>query len=105
MGSLFRRIGIGVGFCFLATSLIAGQEWKTSDNLPGVDISHLSATQKASALKILRQQECSCGCNMKLAECRVVDPNCSYSKGLAQAVVDALQSGKSEADAIAAADA
>lgn len=42
---------------------------------------------------------------MKLAECRMVDPNCSYSKGLAAAIIDAVRQGKSEADAIAAADA
>lgn len=42
---------------------------------------------------------------MKLAECRVVDPNCSFSKGLANAIIDAVRQGKSESDAIAAADA
>jgi protein-disulfide isomerase len=42
---------------------------------------------------------------MKLAQCRVEDPSCSYSNGLAAAVVNAIRAGKSEADAIAAANA
>lgn len=81
------------------------QEWKNADALPAVDFSGLTAAQKATALKILREHDCSCGCGMKMAQCRVQDPNCSYSKGLAAAVVEALKSGKGEADAIAAAGA
>ena len=42
---------------------------------------------------------------MKLAQCRVEDPSCSYSTGLAATIVAAVKQGKSEADAIAAADA
>ncbi len=40
---------------------------------------------------------------MKLAECRVKDPNCFYSRGMASVIVDALKVGKSEKDALAAA--
>ncbi len=42
---------------------------------------------------------------MKVAECRVKDPTCSWSKGLAGAMGDALREGKNENDAIAAANA
>lgn len=42
---------------------------------------------------------------MKVAECRVKDPSCSYSKGIAAAMGDALRAGKNENDAIAAAEA
>ncbi|MBV9761560.1 MAG: thioredoxin domain-containing protein [Acidobacteriaceae bacterium] len=93
------------GLCLLGGCILLAQDWKTADTLPGIDLTSLTTAQKAAALKILREHGCSCGCNMKLAECRVVDPNCSFSKGLAAAVVDALRQGKSEADAIAAADA
>lgn len=105
MGSLLGRIAICAGCCVLAASLLAGQQWKTAENLPGIDFSGLTDAQKATALKILREKGCSCGCDMKLAECRVVDPNCSYSKGLAEAVIGALKNGKTADDAIAAADA
>ncbi len=82
---------------------VLAQEWKTLQNLPGIDLSTLTAAQKATVVKILRAEECSCGCGMKVAECRVKDPSCSYSNGLAATVIEAIKSGKSEADALAAA--
>lgn len=103
MRSLRRVLSV---FGFLACAVLLGaQDWKTSDSLPGVSLDGLTASQKTTALKLLRDQPCSCGCGMKLAECRVKDPNCSYSKGLTAAIVDALKSGKSEKDALAAASA
>jgi len=42
---------------------------------------------------------------MKVAECRFADPNCSYSTGLAAAIVEALKEGKTEAQALEAANA
>jgi len=104
---MFRSVCARVSVCLLllCTSLLFAQNWKTANSLPGIDFSGLSAAQKTTVLKILREQGCSCGCNMKLAECRIVDPNCSYSAGLANAVIDAIKQGKSEGDAIAAAQA
>ncbi len=40
---------------------------------------------------------------MRLAQCRVEDPNCSYSTGMAAAVVDAIAHGKNADEAQAAA--
>jgi protein-disulfide isomerase len=88
-----------------AACLLGAQDWRTAESLPGIDFGSLKPEQKATALKILRDRDCSCGCSKKLAECRVVDPTCSYSTGLAKAVIEALAQGKSEADARAAADA
>jgi protein-disulfide isomerase len=93
------------GLCFLAACILSAQDWKTADSLAGVDLTNLTSAEKATALKILRERDCSCGCSMKVAECRMVDPNCSYSKGLAAAIVAAVRQGKSEAEALAAADA
>ncbi len=94
---------LGAGVFLFASALLFGQDWKTADALPGVDLSHLSSPQKANVLKVLRSQGCSCGCNMKLAECRVVDPNCSYSKGMVAAVVEAISHGKTMDEAQATA--
>jgi protein-disulfide isomerase len=92
--------------CLVVTACLSfAQAWKTADALPGVDLSGLSPAQKTTVLKILREEGCSCGCNMKLAECRIADTQCSYSNGLAAAIVDAIKQGKTEADAIAAAHA
>jgi protein-disulfide isomerase len=92
-------------FCALSACVLCAQEWKNADALPGVDFNGLTPAQKTTALKVLREHDCSCGCGMKMAQCRVQDPSCSYSRGLASVVVEAIKGGKSEADAIAAADA
>ncbi len=101
---LLRSAGLAF-LCGLSAFLILAQDWKTAASLPGIDLSNLSAAQKTAVFKILREQDCSCGCNMKLAECRIADPGCAYSTGLAAAVIDAVRSGKSEGEAIAAAKA
>ena len=92
--------------CALAAALLFAQtDWKTVDNLPGVDFSGLSPVQTRALLRLLRNHDCACGCGMKVAECRVKDAPCSWSKGLATAMADALRAGKDENEAIAAANA
>lgn len=103
MYSLFRRSFLAAAFLLLGVSLLGAQDWKTTQSLPGVDLDGLSSAQKTSVLKLLREQSCSCGCNMMVAECRVKDPTCSYSKGLTAAIIDAIKSGKTEKEALAAA--
>lgn len=44
---------------------------------------------------MLREQDCNCGCNLKIAQCRVKDPNCGYSKMLANGTVAEFKAGKS----------
>jgi 2-hydroxychromene-2-carboxylate isomerase len=83
----------------LGAGLVCAQDWKTAASLPDVDLSHLTAAQRATALKVLRAQNCSCGCGRKLAQCRVEDPQCSYSTGMAKAVVDAVAQGKNADEA------
>src|SRR5271157_1042532 len=92
--------------CALAAALLFAQtDWKTVDNLPGVDFSGLSPVKTRALLRLLRNHDCACGCGMKVAECRVKDPNCSWSKGLAAAMADAIRAGKDGNEAIAAANA
>jgi protein-disulfide isomerase len=94
----------GLLFLILA-ALLAAQDWQTATTLPGVDFTGLTAAQKAIAIKVMRAHDCSCGCAMKLAECRFKDEGCSYSKGLGLVVVEALKKGGNEASAMAAIDA
>ncbi len=73
----------------------AGDEsWKTSENLGNVDLSNLSAVEKRAVLKLLREQDCSCQCGMKTAECIIKDPNCSYSRALAGIAIKGVKEGK-----------
>ena len=43
---------------------------------------------------MVREQDCNCGCNLKIAECRMKDPKCGYSRALAAAVVREFKDGK-----------
>ena len=69
-------------------------------NLPAVDFAGLVPAKKAAVLKVLREHECPCGCGMKLAECRVKDPGCSYSKGFSAATIEAVKGGKTITEAV-----
>lgn len=103
---LFRtRSGRIAGLFLAGVLLIAAQDWRTATNLAGVDFTGLSPAKVATALKLLRGYDCTCGCNMKVAQCRVEDPPCSYSKAIAATIVGALRAGKSEAAALADAKA
>ena len=82
-------------------ALLWAQEWQTVANLAGVDLTGLTPARKIRALRALRTQACSCGCGMKVAECRVKDPSCSFSRGLASVTVGAIKAGKTETAAIA----
>jgi protein-disulfide isomerase len=86
-------------------TILGAQDWKTADSLPGVDATSLTPEQKAVALKVLRDTGCSCGCAMKLAECRFADPKCAFSTNLAKVAMDAAKAGKDEAGIRAAIDA
>ncbi|HEY1342329.1 MAG TPA: hypothetical protein VGF59_32705 [Bryobacteraceae bacterium] len=86
-------------------ALLLAQDWKTATKLPAVDFSGLSPVKTRALLRLLRNHDCTCGCGMKVAECRINDPNCAWSKGVAAAMGDALRAGKNENDAIEAAKA
>jgi len=92
----------GTLLCLSAAVLLFAQDWKTAQELPSVDFTGLTPAQKNLALKMLRSKGCPCGCDTKLAECRVTDPGCSTSKGLSNIVVAAIKKG-GDADAVLAA--
>src|SRR5258708_1940553 len=75
--------------------------WQTATDFPGLNQTGLSAQQKQTLLTLIRAQSCSCGCTMHIAECRVKDPKCGVSRGLAAMVARELHEGKT-ADAIRA---
>jgi len=83
------------------TILLYAQDWETATTLNGVDLTGLSAAAKTHALHAMRTEDCSCGCGMKIAECRVKDPSCAFSRGMAASLVESVKKGKSEAAAIA----
>jgi protein-disulfide isomerase len=88
-----------------AALLIAQPDWKTVDKPAAVDFTGLTPLKAHALLRLLRNHDCTCGCGMKVAQCRVNDPSCAWSKGVAAAMGDALRAGKNENDAIEAAKA
>ncbi len=99
------RILTVAGLYLLGATLAGAEDWNEAQSLPAVDLHALTAPQKETVLKMLRERECSCGCGMKIAECRVKDPNCFYSRGLALVIVDAVKAGKNEKEVLAAVEA
>ena len=88
---------IFAGLLFIA-ALCSAQGWKTASELPGVSWDGLSPVQKTTALNAMRAFDCTCGCGMKVAQCRIEDPPCGHSRPLAAMAVAAAKQGKSEAE-------
>jgi protein-disulfide isomerase len=78
----------------LAQAPAAADAWQTGDTLGTIDLSGLSPVQKRAVLKLVREQDCSCLCGMKVAECIAKDPNCAYSKQLSAIAVQGVKEGK-----------
>lgn len=88
------------GVMLVCAAALLAQDWQAATTLPAVDLSGLSPAKTSAALKLLRVSDCTCGCGMKIAECRVKDPGCSYSKSLATELVNSLKAGKTEIAAL-----
>jgi protein-disulfide isomerase len=82
---------------FVAVLCLGQATWQAEPNPPGVDWVGLSGAKKQSALRIMQTEGCSCGCDMKIAECRIKDPACGVSKKLAGSVVKETEEGKDAA--------
>jgi thiol-disulfide isomerase/thioredoxin len=56
--------------------------------IPGVDLSHMTPAARTAALAALNADNCTCGCGLTLAACRINDPSCGVSLPLAQALAE-----------------
>jgi protein-disulfide isomerase len=93
-GALLAVLSIGV--CLAQTGDKA-EAWKTAIALPGVDFAGMSKASRDIALEVMRSEACNCGCDNKIAECRVGDPGCGTSRRFAQFVVREASAGKKAA--------
>ena len=82
---------------FVGVLCLAQGTWETATELPGVDWHGISGSRKEAALKFIREEKCTCGCTMKIAECRMKDPSCSYSRKLASVAMKGFAEGKTAA--------
>jgi len=55
--------------------------------LPGVDLSKLAPEQKKIALHRFNADNCTCGCNFTLAQCRIWDSACAVSKAATEKII------------------
>ncbi len=58
--------------------------------IPGVDLTTMTPAQRTAAIKALNAEDCTCGCTLTLAECRINDPECAISLPLARTLVDKI---------------
>ena len=58
-----------------------------ASELPGVNLSRLTAQQKRVALHKFNAEGCTCGCNFTLAQCRIYDRNCQVSKSRTEKII------------------
>jgi thiol-disulfide isomerase/thioredoxin len=58
-----------------------------ASELPGVNLSRLTAQQKQVALHKFNAEGCTCGCNFTLAQCRIYDRNCQVSKSRTEKII------------------
>jgi thiol-disulfide isomerase/thioredoxin len=56
-------------------------------NIPGIDLSHLTDAQRKAVSQALIAEDCTCGCESTVAECRLDDPTCPISLPLAKEIV------------------
>jgi len=62
--------------------------------LPGVHTDGLTAEQRAAALHKFNAENCTCGCQFTLAQCRIYDPACKYSRDRCAAIVKEIAASK-----------
>jgi thiol-disulfide isomerase/thioredoxin len=62
--------------------------------IPGVDLTKMTPAQRTEALKVLNEQNCTCGCGLTLAACRINDPGCEISLPIAQKIAEQIGKGE-----------
>ena len=56
-------------------------------SIPGIDLAAIPAAKRSEALQKLNDEDCTCGCELSVAKCRIDDPTCGVSLPLAKTIV------------------
>ena len=56
-------------------------------DVPGVDLASIPPGRKADVLQALNSENCTCGCGLSVAKCRIDDPQCDVSLPIAKKIV------------------
>jgi thiol-disulfide isomerase/thioredoxin len=73
-----------------STKVELGDPAAIDSEIPGLNLTKLTAPQKATLKKQLGEQHCPCGCNLTLLKCRQVDRACQVSLKMAQQQMDKI---------------
>jgi thiol-disulfide isomerase/thioredoxin len=77
-----------------STKIELGDPAAIDSEIPGLNLTKLTAAQKEALMKALSEQHCPCGCNLTVLKCRQVDRACSVSLRLAKEQMEkVLKSG------------
>lgn len=63
------------------------------EEIPGVDLSELTAKQREVFVLLSNAQRCTCGCGYTLAACRIYDSSCEVSMPRVVALFDSVRAG------------
>ena len=55
----------------------------------------MTPAQRTAAIKAMNSDNCTCGCELTIAACRINDPTCSVSLPLAQKLAERIAKGES----------
>ena len=64
--------------------------------LESIDTTGFSPAQKKILVTMLEMENCTCGCNWTIADCRNDDPKCGVSRELLNLVIKDLKAGMTE---------
>ncbi len=71
-----------------ADQIEMGNPAEIDSEVPGVDLTKLTAAQKEQFKKLLAGKQCTCGCGFDLLKCRQVDRACGVSRKMAREELD-----------------
>ena len=77
------------GYVHAQDKIELGSPAEIDSEVPGVDLTKLTADQKEAFKKQLVSQQCTCGCKYTLLKCRQVDRACGISRKLAKDQLEA----------------
>ena len=67
---------------------------RRATEFPGLDLTALNPDQKKAVIRKLNEENCTCGCGMTLAQCRINDAKCGVSLAMSKKVLQAAAGGK-----------
>jgi hypothetical protein len=60
-------------------------------DIPGIDLKSIPADKRPELIQKLNSENCTCGCELSVAKCRIDDPTCGVSLPMAKAVAKNYQ--------------